>query len=84
MTCGTQKDFILQDRTEPHPVSRMDAESQPTVLLKSRWGPGYRIYFGFDNRSLIVLLLGGDKSRQESDIQKAQIFWQDYLRRRKR
>lgn len=40
-------------------------------------GPGYRVYFGID-RHEIVLLGGGDKSTQASDIRKAKESWEDY------
>ncbi len=43
-------------------------------------GPGYRIYFLRDGLRLIVLLCGGDKSSQSSDIAKAQALaqaWRD-------
>jgi putative addiction module killer protein len=35
------------------------------------FGPGYRIYFGKDGDSIIVLLVGGDKGSQAKDISRA-------------
>jgi len=44
------------------------------------FGPGYRIYFGRQSATtLVLLLLGGDKSSQAADIRKAQEYWNDYL-----
>jgi putative addiction module killer protein len=43
------------------------------------FGPGYRIYFGKDGESVILLLVGGAKSTQRRDIRRAQEFWRDYL-----
>lgn len=45
-------------------------------------GPGYRIYFGRDGETLIVLLGGGTKRRQQGDIETARRLWRDYRRRR--
>ncbi len=43
------------------------------------FGAGYRIYFGKDAHSAIVLLVGGVKSSQSQDIYRAKGFWRDYL-----
>jgi putative addiction module killer protein len=48
--------------------------------LKIDYGPGYRVYFGEDGDTLVVLLCGGDKGSQGRDIKKAQEYWADYLR----
>jgi putative addiction module killer protein len=47
------------------------------------WGPGYRLYFGRDGETLVILLAGGTKKRQQRDIRVAQERWADYRRRRK-
>lgn len=44
-------------------------------------GPGYRVYFGRDGETLVILLTGGSKKRQQRDIEAAAAFWQDYKRR---
>lgn len=48
--------------------------------LKIDYGPGYRVYFGEDGDTLIILLCGGDKSTQSRDIKKAQEYWAEYRR----
>jgi putative addiction module killer protein len=49
------------------------------------WGPGYRIYLGQDGPNLILLLGGGTKQRQQSDIARAKAMWAEYkLRKAKR
>ena len=34
-------------------------------------GPGYRLYYTMRGREMVVLLCGGDKRRQQADIQAA-------------
>jgi putative addiction module killer protein len=36
--------------------------------LRIAFGPGYRIYFIFEDDVLVVLLTGGDKASQKRDI----------------
>jgi putative addiction module killer protein len=43
--------------------------------LKINYAKGYRIYFKEKNGKIIVLLIGGDKSSQQSDIEKAKDIW---------
>jgi len=50
--------------------------------LRLNFGSGYRIYFGQDGDVLVILLCGGDKSTQQKDIEKARLYWADYLRRK--
>jgi|SRR6185437_15865708 len=45
-------------------------------------GPGYRIYFGWDGKVLVILLGGGTKRRQQNDIEAALRRWRDYKRRK--
>ncbi|MGE4266344.1 MAG: type II toxin-antitoxin system RelE/ParE family toxin [Deferribacterales bacterium] len=46
--------------------------------LRFFFGSGYRIYFGKDGETLVVLLCGGDKSSQNKDIETARSLWRHY------
>lgn len=50
---------------------------------KIDFGAGYRIYFGKDGERLVILIGGGTKKRQDTDIAAAQECWIDYKRRKK-
>lgn len=43
--------------------------------LKINYTKGYRVYFKEKDGEIIVLLIGGDKSTQQSDIEKAKEIW---------
>jgi putative addiction module killer protein len=42
------------------------------------FGPGYRLYFGKDGATVILLLAGGDKASQSKDIASAKHYWKDF------
>ena len=50
-----------------------DAEpiGEGCMELRIDFGPGYRIYYKNTGREIIIILCGGDKSTQQSDIVKA-------------
>jgi len=39
--------------------------------LRTDHGPGYRLYFTQRGKAVVVLLCGGDKATQASDIKRA-------------
>lgn len=47
--------------------------------IRLDFGPGYRVYFGIDGGTIVILLTGGDKSGQRKDIKQAQKLWAEYL-----
>ena len=46
------------------------------------FGPGWRVYYGMDGNTVVVLLIGGNKKSQTSDIAKALGYWTDYKTRK--
>jgi len=56
-----------------------DVKSVGTSIseLRIQTGPGYRIYFTKKEERIIILLVGGDKSTQSKDIEKAKKFLEE-------
>lgn len=51
--------------------------------LRIDWGPGYRVYYTMIGKRMVLLLCGGDKRKQSSDIARAIEFLEDYRERGK-
>jgi putative addiction module killer protein len=49
--------------------------------LRIDTGPGYRVYGAMVGRTCVLLLCGGDKRKQPSDIRRARAYLKDYLER---
>lgn len=46
--------------------------------MRINYGPGYRLYYALRGNELVLLLIGGDKSSQQRDIEKAKRLNQEY------
>lgn len=49
--------------------------------LRVDYGPGYRVYFGKTDTTIVLLLCGGSKQTQPQDIRLAHEFWAEFQRR---
>lgn len=49
--------------------------------IRIDYGPGYRVYFGRSDFTVVILLCGGTKKKQSEDIKLAQKYWAEYQRR---
>jgi putative addiction module killer protein len=83
---------LADERTEARILARIerlssgnfgDCKSLGGGLFELRidTGPGYRVYYAMVGRTCVLLLCGGDKRRQASDIQRARGYFKDYLER---
>jgi putative addiction module killer protein len=49
--------------------------------LREHLGAGYRVYFGRQGQTIVILLCGGAKKTQVADIKTAKEYWKDWKRR---
>jgi len=70
-------------RLEQGNLSSTKSVGNGVFETKINFGPGYRVYFGQDGDTLVILLGGGTKKGQGQDIKQAQRRWADYKRRKR-
>lgn len=49
--------------------------------LREHIGAGFRMYFGQHGKTIVILLCGGTKRTQASDINTAKRYWTDWKKR---
>lgn len=69
---------IAIERLAEGNTSNVKSIGEGAAELRIDRGPGYRVYFGWDGKVLIILLGGGTKRRQQDDIEAALRRWRDY------
>lgn len=69
------------DRLEMGNFGQCESVGEGVFELKIDYGPGFRVYFGKIKSKCVLLLFGGDKSSQKSDILKAKTYFKDYQSR---
>jgi putative addiction module killer protein len=70
-------------RLEQGNFSNVKPVGQGVLEFRIDFGPGYRVYFGRDGETLVILLTGGTQRRQQRDIYVAHAYWQDYKQRKR-
>lgn len=50
--------------------------------LRIDYGAGYRLYYSMIGKTIVLLLCGGDKRKQNADIERAIDYLNDYKRRK--
>src|SRR4051794_6914293 len=70
-------------RMEQGNLSNVKGVGEGVLEYRIDFGPGYRVYFGRDGETLVILLCGGTKKRQQRDIDAAIAMWADYRRRKR-
>jgi putative addiction module killer protein len=73
---------IALSRLQGGNMSNVKGLGEGVCELKLDWGPGYRVYFGQDGKTIVILLCGGTKKRQSRDIATAKVLWADYKARK--
>ncbi len=79
---GRNKIDIKITRLRTGNLGKCRAVGEGVTELKIDFGPGYRVYFGQDGTTLVILLCGGDKDTQDQDIKTAKEYWADYKSRK--
>ena len=69
-------------RTELGNFSNVKGVGAGVFEYRIDFGPGYRVYFGKDGPTVVILLGGGTKKRQSRNISAAAEAWDDYKRRK--
>jgi putative addiction module killer protein len=72
--------FRLQ-RAESGNLGDVKPVSHGLTEMRIPHGKGYRLYYKIVEKQVILLLIGGNKSTQEKDIEKAKKIWDNYQKK---
>ena len=69
------------DRLKGGNYGKSEPVGEGVSELKINFGPGFRVYYVRNGETVVILLMGGDKSSQKADISKAKEYAADYRSR---
>ncbi len=72
------------DRAEAGNFGDHKFERDGVWEMRIDYGPGYRVYYSVEDSEIILLLTGGTKKSQDSDVDNAISYLQDYKSRSKK
>ncbi len=73
---------VAIDRLRSGNTGNLKSVGDGVYEIRLTFGAGFRIYLGWEDDGIVILLQGGTKHRQSADIAKAKDFWRDYLERK--
>lgn len=71
----------MEDYSKTRNKPSTQSVGEGVLELREDIGPGYRVYPGRHGATLVILLCGGDKRTQDTDIKRAKEYWLDWKRR---
>ncbi|MGJ8604350.1 MAG: type II toxin-antitoxin system RelE/ParE family toxin [Marivita sp.] len=83
-TAAALKVRTARARIETGKIGNVKPVGQGGSERRITFSPGYRVYFGQDGDTLVILLCGGTKKRQSKGIKQAKAYWDDYKARKEK
>jgi putative addiction module killer protein len=74
---------VALERLEMGNLSAIKSVGAGVQEIRINFGPGYRIYFGWDGEKIVILLAGGTKKKQQDDIARAKNLWMEFRQRKR-
>ncbi|MBM7344169.1 type II toxin-antitoxin system RelE/ParE family toxin [Pantoea coffeiphila] len=71
------------DRAEAGNFGDHKFERDGVWEMRINYGSGYRVYYSIEGNKIIILLIGGTKKSQDTDLDHAIRYLQDYKKRSK-
>jgi putative addiction module killer protein len=68
---------VRLDRLEQGNFGDCKPVGEGVLELRVEFSPGYRVYFAENGPRIVLLLIGGDKSSQATNIKTAKNYWLD-------
>jgi putative addiction module killer protein len=75
---GRAKIQTRLDRVAEGNLGDHGAVGEGVSELRIDFGPGYRVYYAETGPTIVLLLIGGDKSTQQKDIKVAKEYWRSF------